>query len=113
MTRILCCLIFVLPLTQAIYASEAKEPQAEDYTLSMAGALINDYCGRSWQEADYITIHACNYQLATRYNLATSTRHFDECTVVALGDIIKIADCMVERFSSWLAQPQEDENIAR
>lgn len=96
-------------LTLGLLATQlvnAAEPQAEDYTLSMAGALINDHCGRTWQEADYVNVHACNYQLANRFTLEIATTHFSECTVLAGGDIVKIADCMVTRFSVWLGEEQ-------
>jgi hypothetical protein len=103
MNRILACLVFSLVAT-ASNASEAQERQSEDYALSMAGALINDHCGRVWQGGEYISIHACNYQLANLFSVAISAQHFDECTVLAQGDIVMIADCMVERFNTWLAQ---------
>ena len=55
----------------------------------------------------HVSIHACNYQLANRFGLAVSGQYFDECAVLAVGDIVKIADCMVERFNNWLGrQPQ-------
>jgi len=72
----------------------------------MAGALISDWCERKWQSSEYISIHACNYQMAQLYNLETSSVHFDECTEAAGGDIVKIADCMVARFGAWLVQEQ-------
>lgn len=90
-------------LIAAANTIEAQDWQSEDYAISMAGALINDHCGRVWQ-GEYVSIHACNYQLANRFSLAVSAQHFDECRVLAAGDIVKIADCMVERFNSWLAQ---------
>ncbi len=106
MSRILAGLILSLIVAKAATASEAEEPQAIDYNLSMAGALINDHCERNWQGTEYISIHACNYQLANLYSLDISAAHFDECTVLARGDIVMIADCMVSRFSAWLVQEQ-------
>jgi len=88
----------------ATQTSVAAEPQAEDYTLSMAGALINDHCSRTWQSAEYVNIHACNFQLANRYTLEIATADFEACTVAAGGDIVRIADCMVARFNSWLTE---------
>ena len=93
-----CLVIFVSS------ASSAQEWQSADYSLSMSGALINDHCGRVWQGGEYISIHACNYSLANLFNAAVSRQHFDECTVLAQGDIVKIADCMVARFNTWLEQ---------
>ena len=104
MNRIFACLVFGLLLAAAARGSEAQDWQSEDYNLSMAGALINDHCGRVWQGGEYISIHACNYRLANLFNAAISAQHFDECTVLAAGDIVMIADCMVARFNSWLAQ---------
>ena len=104
MNRIFACLVFSLTVIAAADTSEAQEWQSEDYSLSMAGALINDHCGKVWQDGDYISIHACNYQLANQFSLAVSSQHFEECTVLARGDIVMIADCMVERFNSWLVQ---------
>ena len=85
-------------------AAESDEPQPEDYNLSMAGALINDWCGRQWQDKGYISIHACNYQLAQQYNLEISSAHFSECVVQSGGDIVRIADCMVAQFNAWSRQ---------
>lgn len=90
----------------ASHAAQAAEPQAEDYTLSMAGALINDHCSRTWQNAEYVNIHACNFQLANRYTLELAAADFGACTVAAGGDIVRIADCMVGRFNAWLAEQQ-------
>lgn len=84
--------------------SWAQEPQAEDYNLSMAGALINDWCGRQLEETDYISIHACNYGTAQEYNEETSLAHFTECAIAAGGDIVRIADCMQARFNEWIAE---------
>lgn len=103
MNRIVASLGFSLVIAAAGTAS-AQEWQGEDYSLSMSGALINDHCGRVWQGGDYISIHACNYRLANLFNAAVSRQHFDECTVQTQGDIVRIADCMVERFNAWLAQ---------
>lgn len=88
----------------------AQEPQAEDYHLSMSGALINDWCSRQWQEQRYITQHACNYALSQRYDLDISSTHFSECAVANGGDIIKIADCMMQRFNNWIGQSEADSN---
>ena len=106
MNRVFIYLGFSL-LVAAANPSEAQDWQGEDYALSMAGALINDHCERVWQGGEYVSIHACNYQLANRFGLAVSGQYFDECAVLAVGDIVKIADCMVERFNNWLGrQPQ-------
>ena len=104
MSRIFACLAFGLFVATAPSVGEAQDWQGEDYSLSMAGALINDHCGRVWQGGEYVSIHACNYQLANLFTVAVSKLHFDECTVLAGGDIVRIADCMVERFNGWLAQ---------
>lgn len=101
MNRILCCLIVSLTITIANAASEAENSEARGYNLSMAGALINDWCERQWQTSEYISIHACNYQLAQLYNLDISTVHFEECAAASGGDIVRIADCMVDRFNAW------------
>ncbi len=87
--------------------SFAQEPNGEDYNLSMSGALINDWCTRNWQETDYITIHACNYALAQRYNLAVSEAEFTNCAVANGGDIVKIADCLFERFALWIQETDQ------
>ena len=109
MNNILASLLLALAAATAVNAAESTEPQAKDYTLSMAGALINDHCGRSWQSAEYVNVHACNYQLANLYTIGISSVHFDECTVRARGDIVMIADCMVTRFNAWLNEaPLED-----
>lgn len=103
MNRIFTCLIFSLVVAGTVNASEAQEWRGEDYALSMAGALINDHCGRVWQGGEYVSIHACNYRLANRFTVAISAQYFDECRALAGGDIVRIADCMVERFNTWLA----------
>lgn len=107
MNKLPAYLLFYLSAAQAIPAAVAAEPGAEDYTLSMAGALINDHCERSWQDAAYVNKHACNYELANRYTLELSTAHFNECAVQANGDIVRIADCMVARFTAWLGEPAQ------
>lgn len=94
-----CLLVFLMG-----NAISAQDWQAEDYTLTMSGALINDHCGRTWENGEYISIHACNYQLANSFTLDVSTQHFQECTVLAQGDIVQIADCMVVRFNDWIEQ---------
>ncbi|MDA0281457.1 MAG: hypothetical protein O3C29_13650 [Proteobacteria bacterium] len=104
MNRIFTCLAFSLVVAVTASTSEAQEWQGDDYALSMAGALINDHCGRVWQGGEYISIHACNYKLASLFTVAISSQHFDECRVLAAGDIVMIADCMVERFNTWLVQ---------
>lgn len=104
MNRIFACLAFSLFVAATPRLSEAQDWQGEDYNLSMAGALINDHCGRVWQDGEYVSIHACNYQLANLFTVAVSAQHFEECTVLATGDIVMIADCMVERFNTWLIQ---------
>lgn len=82
--------------------SYAQEPQAEDYNLSMAGALINDWCGRQYEETAYISIHACNYATAQQYNEELSLSHFTECAIASGGDIVRIADCMQVQFNEWI-----------
>ena len=104
MNRSFTCLLFSLVIAAAASVSEAQDWQGEDYALSMAGALINDHCGRVWQGGKYVSIHACNYRLANLFTVAVSAKHFDECTVLAQGDIVMIADCMVDRFNIWLMQ---------
>lgn len=104
MSRSITCLVFSLFVAAAANVGEAQEWEGEDYALSMAGALINDHCGRVWQDREYVSIHACNYQLANRFTVAVSAQQFEECTVLAQGDIVMIADCMVARFNTWLAQ---------
>lgn len=106
---ILCLGLFSsLFLNSASFASEAKQPSSQDYNLSMAGALINNWCKRNLQTSEHISIHACNYQLSQRYNLDVSSLHFEECTVAAVGDIVKIADCMDTRFNAWQVQEQNE-----
>ena len=109
MNRILSCFVFSLSVLPTNYASAADEPSSLDYNLSMAGALINDWCGRNWQNSDYLTIHACNYQLAQRYNFEISEVHFSACANAAGGDIVQIADCMVAQFGTWLEEDRESE----
>ena len=75
--------------------------------LSMAGALINDWCEQQWQVSEYISIHACNYQIAQLYNLDVSAVHFEGCAVASGGDIVRIADCMVGHFNAWTLQELE------
>ena len=110
MNRILACVLLSLIVGNAAIASAAEDWQARDYNLSMAGALVNDHCERNWQGGEYISIHACKYQLANLYNLDTSAGHFAECTELAGGDIVMIADCMVGRFTAWLVQEQQQGN---
>tara|TARA_B110000858_G_scaffold193768_1_gene246937 strand:- start:38085 stop:38408 length:324 start_codon:yes stop_codon:yes gene_type:complete len=104
MNKIFACLLVSLLLVTAAEGGEAQDWQNEDYALSMAGALVNEHCGRIWQDGECVSIHACNYQFANLFSLAVSRQHFDECTVLAQGDIVRIADCMVARFNIWLAQ---------
>lgn len=104
MNRILACLIVSLTITTAGAASETDDSEARGYNLSMAGALINDWCERQLEASEYISIHACNYQLAQLYNLDISTVHFEGCAVASGGDIVRIADCMVDRFNAWTLQ---------
>lgn len=92
-----CCLLANNPTIAA------EGVHARDYNLSMAGALISDNCERNWQTSSYISLHACNYQLAQHYNLEISQEHFEGCVVIATGDLVKIAECMTERFNQWLA----------
>jgi hypothetical protein len=104
MSKIFTCLASSLVVAAAVNASAAQEWEGEDYALSMAGALVNDHCGRVWQGGEYVSIHACNYQLANRFTVAVSAQQFEECTVLVQGDIVMIADCMVVRFNTWLMQ---------
>ena len=110
MNKILASLLLSILTATSVNAADAPERSAEDYTLSMAGALINDHCGRSWQYGEYVNLHACNYQLANLYTLGIASAHFDECTVRARGDIVMIADCMVTRFNAWLDEAQPVNN---
>jgi len=112
MYKILCCLVLGIIVANGINgvnAGEAEDSSARDYNLSMAGALINDWCERNLQTSNYISIHACNYKMAQLYNFDLTTAQFDECVVVAGGDIVKIADCMLSRFNAWLVQKQLEE----
>ena len=109
MYRMLCSLVLCLLIANGANAGEAGDSSARDYKLSMAGALINDWCERNLQTSKYISIHACNYQMAQLYNLDLSSGQFDECVVIAQGDIVKIADCMLDRFNAWLVQEQLEE----
>lgn len=104
MRRIIGIAIVSLLVATAGVAGNAQESESRGYNLSMAGALINDWCGRQWQTSGYITIHACNYELAQRYHFAISSVHFEECAVASQGDIVQIADCMVTRFNAWTEQ---------
>ena len=104
MRKILACLVLSLVVAAVFNASAAQEWEGEDYALSMAGALINDHCGRVWQGGEYVSIHACNYLLANRFTVVVSAKQFEECTGLAQGDIVMIADCMVARFNTWLTQ---------
>lgn len=104
MNNVLMSLFISLLVIATTSSSEAQDWQAEDYSLSMAGALINDHCGRVWQGGGYISIHACNYRLANLFTASVSAKQFEECGVLAQGDIVMIADCMVERFNTWLEQ---------
>lgn len=106
MIRILYCLLLSLLVNTAANAAETEDSSARDYNLSMAGALINDHCERNLQTSNYISIHACNYQLANLYTLDISAVHFDGCVAATGGDIVKIADCMVERFNAWILKEQ-------
>ena len=104
MNRIFASLVFSLAAVATVSVTEAQDWQGEDYNLSMSGALINDHCGRVWQGGGYVSIHACNYRLANLFTVAISMQHFEDCTVLARGDIVMIADCMVERFNAWVVQ---------
>lgn len=107
MKALLAYIVLNLSMASIAYAQDTNEPSARDYNLSMAGALISDWCEKNWQTSAHLTIHACNYQLSQSYDWKLSSAHFEECTVEATGDIVKIADCMVARFSTWL----EKENL--
>lgn len=102
MKALLYCLFLSLSMASIAYAQDADEPSAKDYNLSMAGALISDWCEKNWQITNHLTIHACNYELAQNFGWKLSSAHFEECAVEAAGDIVKIADCMVARFNTWL-----------
>jgi len=104
MNRIFASLVFSLVAVVTVSVTEAQDWQGEDYNLSMSGALINDHCGRVWQGGGYVSIHACNYRLANLFTVDISMQHFEDCTVLARGDIVMIADCMVERFNAWVVQ---------
>ena len=104
MNKIFTRLVLSLVVAATVNSSAEQEWESEDYALSMAGALVNDHCGRVWQGGEYVSIHACNYQLANRFTVAISAQQFEECTVLAQGDIVMIADCMVARFNIWLKQ---------
>ena len=104
MNRILTSLAFSAIVAAATTISAAQDWQAQDYSLSMAGAMINDHCGKAWQEEGYLSVHACNYRLANLFSPAISSQQFAECAEIARGDIVMIADCMSQRFNSWLAQ---------
>lgn len=106
MHRTLAALIINFVLVTSSQAGEARNEEALGYNLSMAGALINDKCERSWESAGYISIHACNYQLAQFYDMEIASAHFAECATASGGDIVKIADCMVARFNAWVAAEQ-------
>ncbi len=102
-------LLAVLPV--AAVASDAGT-EAHGYTLSMAGALINDNCERNWQASNYVSVYACSYELAQLYNLSISAAHFDQCAEFSRGDIIKIADCMTNQFDVWITQHQSQPDKA-
>ena len=104
MNKIFTRLVLSLVIAATVNSSAEQEWESEDYALSMAGALVNDHCGRVWQGGEYVSIHACNYQLANRFTVAVSAQQFDECTVLSQGDIVMIADCMAARFNTWLTQ---------
>lgn len=106
MHRTPAALVFSFMLVTSGQAGEAQIEEALGYNLSMAGALINDKCERSWESAGYISIHACNYQFSQFYNMEIATAHFVECATASGGDIVKIADCMVARFNAWVAAEQ-------
>jgi len=96
----LASLVMLIPST----AISAEDSEARRYNLSMAGALISNWCVEQWEPAGYISIHACNYQIAHRYNLDVSSVHFDECVILSSGDIVRIADCMLSQFDEWSHQ---------
>lgn len=106
MSRVLSRLVFITLISVGAGTANAQDWQADDYSLSMSGALINDHCSRTWEGGDYISIHACNYRLANLFNASVSSQQFEECTVRSQGDIVRIADCMVERFNAWIAQQE-------
>lgn len=101
MKNIATYLIAALLCASVHAAEQPQTPQAEDYTLSMAGALINDWCQRQWQQSNYVNVHGCNYHLAQQYTLEISAAQFEQCAILSRGDIVQIADCMVEQFGSW------------
>ena len=109
MNKFLCCLLTSLTLVRAVNASAAEQPEGIDYNLTMAGSLVSNWCEPNWETQGYLTADACNYQLAQLYNLEVSSVDFGECTVVAGGDIVRIAECMVERFDGWLVEEELEE----
>lgn len=110
MIRVLVSLGLALCLFSAI-AAEDEGSEAHGYTLSMAGALINDNCERNWKASGYISVFACNYELAQLYNLAMSAQHFNQCAQFSRGDIIKIADCMTNQFNVWITEHQHSPSV--
>ncbi|MFK7864258.1 MAG: hypothetical protein AB8B95_08550 [Pseudohongiellaceae bacterium] len=88
-------------LSQLSMAAETDASTARDYTFSMAGALINQHCEATWEQGSDISINACRYRVAQFYNFTIASAHFESCTETSRGDIIKIAECMTERFSGW------------
>jgi len=106
---------FLLVSSLVSFASAATDDNAAEsrnLNLSMAGAVINDWCGRNWQASEFITVHACNYQLAQDYNFVTASSDFNACVEITGGDIVQIADCVLFRFNTWIEQTQGPEATA-
>lgn len=110
MKPVVFCLMIGLLIAEVLHAAESDEQEARNLNLSMAGALINDWCERNWQGASFISIYACNYQYAQLYNFDSSATDFNECIVITGGDIVRIADCMQYRFNAWLESSQAVES---
>lgn len=94
--------VFACSISGVSLAAETQFSTARDYNFSMAGALINQSCEATWEQGNDISINACRYRLAQLYNFAVASAHFEECSVAAAGDIVKIAECMTERFQAWI-----------
>lgn len=102
MNRSLCLFFTVAVLSLPTHAAETQSSTARDYNMSMAGALINQHCEQSWEASRDISINACRYRISQLYNFAIASAHFEKCTDSAVGDIVKIAECMTEEFAGWV-----------
>jgi hypothetical protein len=105
--RVAFSVCLFLLAAHVLAAAEAEYAEAYGYTLSMAGALINDNCERNWQASEYVSVYACNYKLAQFYSLELAAPHFNQCAQVSRGDIVKIADCMTDQFNVWISQHEQ------